>query len=110
MTKRKLLAGLTGVLSVVLLSTTASAYHMGEHHHGWNGGMGVGGGWFGIMMMLLWSLVVIAVVVSVIYWAFGNRGSDKTGSDAMEILRERYARGEIDEEEFRERKRHLSEG
>jgi len=93
-----------------LLSTTASAYHMGETHHGgWGGGMGMGmGGWFGFVMMLLWTLVLVAVVVGALYWAFGREKENK--SDATEILRERYARGEIDEEEFRERKRSLTEG
>lgn len=109
MAVRKLIPALAGITAVYPLSNTASAYHLGEHHHTWNGGMGVGGGWFGIMMMLLWTVVVIAVVVAVIYWAFGgNRGREE--SDAMEVLRERYARGDIDEEEFRERKKQLTEG
>ena len=92
-----------------LLSNTASAYHVEGHHHAWNGGMGVGGGWFGIMMMLLWAFLLVAVVVAFLYWAFGGRSGEKE-SNAMEILRERYARGDIDEEEFRERKRQLTEG
>lgn len=89
------------------LSTTASAYHMGETHHH-NGGMGMGGGWFGFVMMFLWTVVLVAAVVGVLYWASGGRKESE--SDAMGILRERYARGEIDEEEFRERKRSLTEG
>lgn len=107
MSKRKLLSVLVGAASVLLLSTTASAYHLGETHHN-GGGMGMGGGWFGFVMMFLWSLVLVAIVVGVLYWVFGQRKESE--SDATEILRERYARGEIDEEEFRERKRSLTEG
>lgn len=108
MSKRKLLSVLIGAISVFSLSPTASAYHMGEtYHHGWNGGMG--GGWFGFGMMFLWVLVLVAVVVAFVYWAFGKGKSDESESNAMEILRERYARGDIDEEEFRERRRSLTE-
>ena len=111
MTVRKLIPVLAGAAAVYPLSTTASAYHLGEyHHHGWGGGaMGTGSGWFGIMMMLLWTFVLVAVVVGFIYWAFGGK-SDEKDTEAMEILRGRYARGDIDEEEFRERRRQLTEG
>jgi putative membrane protein len=68
-----------------------------------------GGGWFmGPIMMLLVLAVVVAIVVLVVRWlwpgqSFGN--SDTHLRSAMTILEERYARGEIDKEEFEEKKR-----
>jgi putative membrane protein len=71
-----------------------------------------GMGWFGmIFMMIFWVLVIIAVVF-LIKWLIQTSGSGKTtqqkGSGAVEILKERYARGEIDKAEFESMKRDLS--
>jgi putative membrane protein len=62
----------------------------------------------------LWLIVLIAIVVGVVVmlarWLSGpgggttNAGGSKT---AIDILRERFARGEIDKDEFEERKRVL---
>ncbi len=71
---------------------------------GWS--MFGGIGW--IFMILWWSLLVIGVVVF-IRWISdqsraGGRGREKT---AIDILEERYARGEIDRKEFEEKKRDI---
>lgn len=68
-------------------------------------------GWFSLMHVLWW-LLVIAGIVGVVRWvlqasARGKKG--RSGEDrALEILRERFARGEISQEEFDERKRVLN--
>jgi putative membrane protein len=54
-------------------------------------------------MLLFWVLIVAGIVVLVRY--FGRPGS--TGSSSETILAERFARGEIDEEEYRSRLRTL---
>ncbi len=59
-----------------------------------------GGGW----MMIFWILLFIALVVLFLI-AFRNTGSKE--ESAMEILKKRYARGEIDKEEFEERKNEI---
>ena len=62
-----------------------------------------------IWMLLFWGLVIFAVVVGV-RWSAG-RGPGWHAAPrqkAFDILAERYARGEIDAEEFAERKRVLS--
>jgi len=42
-------------------------------------------------------------------WLVGGKGDSRTGGDrALDILRERYARGEIDKDEFDTRKRDLA--
>ena len=74
--------------------------------YGMGGGFGFGGGF-----MILWWIVIIAVVVMVIKWltsSYGESGGGSRESNALEILKERYARGEIDEKEFQKRKRELS--
>lgn len=65
-------------------------------------GFGLGGG----LMWLFW-IIVIALIVWVVRIALDGQGSDrKKESSPLEILQERLARGEIDEQEF-ERKRRL---
>lgn len=78
---------------------------------GWGGhsffGMGLGGG---LIMLLFW-LVVVVAIVALVRWLSGTQTSsghrgDKT--QALEILEERYARGEIDDEEYQKKRRNLS--
>lgn len=73
---------------------------------GWNG---VAWGWFALMHVLWWVLI-IGGIVALIRLGMGRgllHGRLPDEGRALEILRERYARGEIDKEEFEERKRVL---
>ncbi|HSE86783.1 MAG TPA: SHOCT domain-containing protein [Candidatus Binatia bacterium] len=58
------------------------------------------------MMILVWLLIVVAVVVAV-RWLM-RQGKESQSDSALEILRQRYARGEISREEFESRKKDLS--
>jgi putative membrane protein len=64
-------------------------------------------GW-GTSMLLFWVLLIAAIVMlSKFIWSssiFSGRIPEKS---ALEILKERYARGEIESEEFVQKKRHL---
>lgn len=65
------------------------------------GGFGLmaGMGWLGILTMVLFWAGVIALVV----WGASNLAAPRQPSahpDALEILKQRYARGEISYEEF----------
>jgi putative membrane protein len=67
--------------------------------HGWDGGWGWGMWLFGGLMMLLVVFGAIALV------RYTSRGPDRTapGEDAgqaLRILDERFARGEIDADEY----------
>ena len=81
-----------------------------ERPYGWGWGMhpwmwsawGIG---MMFMMLLFWALVIVAIVVG-IRWLLGQR-RDSRGDSALEILRQRYARGEINKDEFEARKRDL---
>ena len=76
-----------------------------------DGGMGWGGGWsiFGAVHMLLWWGLLIFGIAVLAKWLFtgDSREERQVGNRALEILRERYARGEIGKEEFELRKRDL---
>ncbi|MFQ5796638.1 MAG: SHOCT domain-containing protein [Candidatus Bipolaricaulia bacterium] len=73
---------------------------------------------FGAGWMWLWPLLFIALIVWIVY-AVARGGTqtspprsptqERTGDEAMEILRRQYAQGEIDEEEFERRRRVLSD-
>ncbi|MCZ7566075.1 MAG: SHOCT domain-containing protein [Burkholderiales bacterium] len=73
---------------------------------GFGGGMGFGG----LGMLLFWALV-IAGIVMLARWLFAGSSAGIAalgrGKTALEILGERYARGEIGKEEFEQRKRDL---
>lgn len=72
------------------------------------------GGWW--IVMLVWSLLILAGLALLIYGVVQlARGHSpvaaapaEQGSSARRILDERYARGEIDEEEYRRRRDQLS--
>jgi putative membrane protein len=84
--------------------------HMGPGLMGW----GIGGnGWFGVIFMVAWWAVVIIAIVALIRWLFAAnrmRGACSPPSEsALDIAKKRYARGEIDKEQFQALKRDLED-
>jgi len=75
--------------------------HWNNDMMGW---MGWGGG---IGMILFWTIIIV-LVVFLIKWftSQSKRGLEKKDSP-MDILKRRYARGEIDKKEFEEKKNDL---
>lgn len=63
-----------------------------------------GGGW--IMMILFWLLIILAAATLFKWLADQNQDGAKNKT-ALEILRERYAKGEINKKEFMEKKKDL---
>lgn len=64
------------------------------------------GGW----MMIVWVLLLIALIVFVVKAIINSgQGQKESRETPLEILKRRYARGEIDKEEFEERKKELLE-
>ncbi|WP_324736444.1 SHOCT domain-containing protein [Thermococcus sp. SY098] len=84
--------------------------HTGETGWGWHDMMGFGYfGIFGALLMLLFWIAIIVGVVWFIKWII-EQSSSGSRKSALEILDEKYARGEIDDEEYERRKRKLLEG
>lgn len=76
---------------------------------GWSG-YGGGGSLLGMGSMLLWWVLIIVGVVVLARWlSSGSQGRQVRSEDrSLTILRERYARGEIDKSEFDARRRDLA--
>ncbi len=55
---------------------------------------------FGPVMMIGFLIALIAVIV-LVFRLFSNNHSSSTRASAIELLHERFARGEIDEAEYR---------
>jgi putative membrane protein len=66
---------------------------------------GAGGLVMMLMMLVFWGLVIAGLVVG-LRWLVGQ-GRPASRDEALEILRQRYARGEIDKQEFDARRRDL---
>jgi len=106
---RKAAPAATAVAAVATTSTAmAQGNGVGRYDHMmWNGGWAH---WImGPLMMILFVGLIVFGIVAVIRWLGppDQRGRQTGGSSARAILEERFARGEIDEKEFSERKRAL---
>ncbi len=74
--------------------------------------MGYGYGPASVIFPILWIIVIVAVIIFLVRVITGRtrwHGWRAWGGTALEILKERYAKGEIDAKEFEERKKHLTE-
>ena len=88
-------------------------YGFGPHMMDW------GGGWYGMIFGPLFMILVLAVVIAVAALLVRGLGGPwhwvqpphhmQPGRTPLDILKERYARGEIDKEEFEERRRVLGD-
>lgn len=75
----------------------------------WNGFEGMGWGWIGlgaIHMVLFWVLVILGIVALVRLLGGGVRDEAPRDS-ALDILKARYAKGEITREQFEQMKRDI---
>lgn len=73
--------------------------------HG-EGAMGHAGGFLGILfMVLLWAAIILLIVW--LYRQIRGTGAGELSKSALDILKERYAKGEITKAEFEEMKKEL---
>lgn len=104
----KTLAGIPALTGLVILFSTPAFAHsggFGDWHMGrWVPGGGGTGGLGMIFMLLFWGLIIAAVVLAV-RWLADHNGGVRTScagaeSRALDILKERFAKGEISRAEF----------
>ena len=86
----------------------------GGYQEGMGPGMmnwGFGMGWLMIIINIAFWIAVIVGIVYLIKWLSSSskhrEQEERRGDSALEILRERFAKGEINKEEFEEKKRFL---
>lgn len=84
-------------LAIIVLSCV---YPRGGHMMGWNYGLGG----------FIWSLIILVVLVGIAIYFIKNREKlkqDYEKESALEILKKRYAKGEITKQQYEEMKNEL---
>ncbi len=95
-----------------LLATGATIMGYGYGPWGMMGGWGYGYG-FGVLHMIVWVIILAAIIVGIIWLVrslagTGGHYGPPRRSAGLDVLEERYARGEIKRDEYLEKKRDLS--
>ncbi len=77
---------------------------VGTYEHMGGYGMGWGGWFFGPLMMLLVLGALVGGVVLILRLLGVGGGAANAGGNALNLLNDRFARGDIDEDEYRKRR------
>ncbi|MCK0137918.1 SHOCT domain-containing protein [Aliiroseovarius sp. F47248L] len=93
-----------GPLIFVAAPGVADTYE-GFGHMMWGGDHGIFGG---LIMLIFWALIIGLIVLAV--RGFSNHQVSDNRQKAIDLLRERFARGEIDDDEFERRLAKLEPG
>jgi putative membrane protein len=78
------------------------------------GDVGSFGSWgpgFGLVFMIVFWALIILGIAAIVKWLMGTAGNRSTSAPrtGRQILEERYARGDIDREEFEQKKNDLEQ-
>lgn len=106
-----ILASVVVVIAMVVPAVLGSVYGWWGDGRPWMMGWAFGWMWFmPVFMIAFWGLVIWAVVAVVqgISRTSGTGPAASREEPALEILKRRYARGEISKEEYEEKKRELA--
>jgi len=106
-----IIGGIIVAILVVLPIVFGAIYGWQGYGYGMMGPWMMGGfgwGWFmPIIMIILWGLVIWGIMALVRGLSKSDAGSSTQPDSALEILKKRYARGEITKQEYEERKKDL---
>lgn len=108
----RLLARFMGMLLPMSWAMPSFAQAYGDRDVWWHPGWGLGHMMFGGFMMIAFWGGIILLVVLLVRWlgggsASGNASTSAPHRTALEILQERFAKGEIDKDEYQERRKLL---
>jgi putative membrane protein len=79
----------------------------GPHSGMMYGGYGYG---YGVLHMVFWAVILIGIIVGIVWMvrtmmaSAGTRGASAPRSAGLAVLEERYARGEINRDEYLQKK------
>lgn len=100
------------IAGIALTPAAVPGVQMWHYDGMWNDGHMLGWGMWGWGMMLfgiVWMTFLIGVPLYLVYRLTNRAQPDRQSDDpALEVLREQYARGEIDDDEFERRRSRLS--
>ena len=116
MKRRNFLPTLSLPMTMVSGTATAQTYMGADGDWGFDHMMNWAGGWGGMIlgpiMMIFMLVLVIVIAVAVLRWlgVVGSTGRQANGKEsAIEILERRFAHGEINEADLKDRKRALGQ-
>ncbi len=109
---KRILQFIMGSIFGLIIFTASTAFAQWGGGYGWGHGPwmmgGYGGGWFGgIFMIVFWIIVVIGIVFLIRWLVQSTRGGSGSAESALDILKRRYAAGEINKKEFEQKKKDL---
>lgn len=106
-------------IAVAFAPVPAWAADAAAEPYPWMHQMMWGGGWYGMILMPLFMILVLAVVIAVAVLIVRPVGGPRHATvpphypppdrTPLDILKERFAKGEIDKNEFEDRRRVLGE-
>jgi putative membrane protein len=96
--------GITTWLWPALAAAQDRPYEWGSGMHPMWGIWGIG---MMLMMLVFWGVVIVGIVLG-IRWVVSQGRASRATDSALDILRQRYARGDISKEEFEAKKKDLA--
>ena len=107
------------ISGLIMAPASVWAQQSETYRHGYGHMSGWGGGWHGTFLGPLFMIVVLVVVITLVVllvrWLGGSWQGPQTsqqiqsGPSPLDILKERFARGEINTEEYEERRKVLGD-
>lgn len=64
-------------------------------------------GFLALLFVIIWWVIVIAVIIVFLRWIIQKFKGGSNGESPLDVLKERYAKGEIDKKEFQGKKKDL---